>query len=110
MRILVTGSREWTDWETIQRALQEAGDGDWNTLIHGDCSTGADSIADNFGCFCCWEIERYPADWAKYGKAAGPVRNQEMVDAGADICLAFFQPGAANRGTADCVSRAEKAG
>lgn len=113
MRILVTGSREWTDSFQIINAFLDVELHPWDevTVIHGDCPTGLDPLAaqiakDEFG----WKVEPYPADWAKHGKAAGPIRNQEMVDAGADVCLAFFQPGAANRGTQDCVSRAEAAG
>jgi hypothetical protein len=53
---------------------------------------------------CC---ETYPADWYTHGKAAGPIRNQKMLDdAFPDVVLAF--PG--GRGTADMVRRAEKVG
>jgi len=50
--------------------------------------------------------ETYPADWDKHGKAAGPIRNQEMLDQHPDFVLAF--PG--GNGTADMVARARRAG
>lgn len=52
---------------------------------------------------CLTEI----ADWSKYGKAAGPMRNQKMLDEyKPDLVVAL--PG--GRGTADMVSRARVAG
>ena len=74
-------------------------------LVHGD-GTGADAMAKE------WAISRrlphipFPADWKTLGPAAGPIRNQAMVDSGLDGCVAF--PG--NRGTADMVARCKKAG
>lgn len=120
MRILVTGSREWDDYLVIENALHEAvfqssPEGRWPvTLVHG-AARGADSIAaqvaSDMAQIGFWvTLDPHPADWDKHGKAAGFIRNQEMVDAGADVCLAFLQPGAANRGTKDCIARAEKAG
>lgn len=50
--------------------------------------------------------EPHPADWSTHGKAAGPIRNQQMADARADLCLAF--PG--GKGISDMVRRAERAG
>lgn len=52
-------------------------------------------------------VETFPADWGAHGKAAGPIRNQRMIDEGKpDVVLAF--PG--GRGTADMIRRAEAAG
>ena len=49
-------------------------------------------------------VEEYPADWKKYGKSAGPLRNQRMIDEGKpDLVVAF--PGGV--GTADMISRAK---
>jgi len=112
MRILVTGSRHWNDRTTIADALAQAwedlGNPEGVTLVHGACPHGgADQIAAQEASKRGWTIEAHPADWAAHGKAAGPLRNQQMVDAGADITLAFPQEG--SRGTWDCIRRARKA-
>jgi len=80
-------------------------------VIHGGAK-GADTLAarsaDNQGV----TAEAYPADWGTHGKAAGPIRNQQMIDdAKPDVCWAFVdKPLAESRGTADMVRRARKAG
>jgi hypothetical protein len=124
-RILVTGSRDWPDprtgyvWEALDFAVENAKilGHTYVTVVHGDCPTGVDAMAADYceDVASHWEhagielfVEAHPADWAKHGKAAGPLRNQEMVDLGADICLAF--PLNASRGTRDCMRRAEAAG
>lgn len=109
-RILITGSRDWDDRFSIARAMLDAADDATGEVIivHGLCPTGADAIADDFAEFMNWKIETHPADWIKHGKAAGPIRNQEMVKLGADICLAF--PKGESKGTRHCMKIAEKAG
>lgn len=49
-----------------------------------------------------------PADFKRLGKAAGPIRNQEMVNLGANLCLGF--PGPGSKGTWDCLAKAVDAG
>lgn len=57
------------------------------------------------------ETESYPADWANFGKAAGPLRNQRMLDEGKpDLVVAFTNDLASSRGTRDMVRRAQAAG
>jgi hypothetical protein len=114
MRILVTGSRDFTHPAIIAAYLQDAFDSlplddTGVTVVHGACPRGADLLADRFAKQRGWLVDPHPADWS-LGKGAGYIRNQRMVDLGADMCLAFFADGAANRGTADCVTRAEQAG
>lgn len=106
VRILITGSRNWTDKQTIRNAIDEiAYNLGWPiTIVHGHCPTGADKLADDIAKELDVPVERHPADWDKYGKAAGPRRNQEMVDLGADVCLAFPLPD--SRGTWDAIKRA----
>lgn len=113
MRILVTGSREWTDWRLLHRAVEDVTKGILGlevTIVHGYCPTGADHFAGDYARCAGMTEEPHPADWARYGKKAGAIRNQEMADAGADVCLAFFEPGRPSKGTTDCVFRAKRAG
>lgn len=94
MRVLVTGSRDWPDPETVFEALDIVDaarlGGEPATLVHGG-ATGADRIADGWARAHGWTVEVHPADWATHKKAAGYVRNAQMVQAGADICLAFIK-------------------
>jgi len=118
MRVLVTGSRDFSDEAKVNAALDEVY-GQWDgkdggdfVVVHGD-ARGADTLADRWA-KATHEIdvrvhpEARPADWDQYGKLAGNVRNQEMVNLGADICLAF--PLFGSRGTRDCMKRAKAAG
>jgi hypothetical protein len=75
-------------------------------IIHGDCPTGADRVAQAWADKHMMPFKRFPAKWDEFGKAAGPKRNQQMADFGANFCIAF--PGGA--GTKDMVTRADEAG
>lgn len=110
MKVMVTGSRRWTDREAIAAAMFRAMDPyNHNVLIVGDCPTGADAIAADIAkTELAFTVEEYRAEWRKHGKGAGPLRNQAMVDQGPDVCLAF--PMADSRGTWDAVTRARAAG
>lgn len=102
-RVAVTGGRNYANSETTQRALALLSPD--VTLVCG-AATGADAL-----CAELWEslgrpVERHPADWDRLGRAAGPVRNQQMIDSGVGLLIAF--PG--GRGTADMIRRAHKSG
>ncbi|QBJ94464.1 DUF2493 domain-containing protein (plasmid) [Streptomyces seoulensis] len=114
-RVLVTGSRTWTDVGAVQRALARAAEGvpagRELVVVHGDCPRGADAMADLWARQCGATIERHAADWRPNGvfdRAAGPRRNARMVSLGADLCLAFIRDG--SRGATHCADLAEKAG
>lgn len=75
-------------------------------LVHGACR-GADVMAVDVWSEMGGVHEPHPADWGAHGKSAGPIRNQAMVDLGADVCLAFPTP--SSRGTIHCMNAAKAA-
>ena len=107
MRVIVCGGRDYYDADVIGKALATARPSrGLPILVHGACR-GADLTAAAVGKAARWIIEPHAANVRLHGSpAAFHIRNQEMVDAGADLLIAF--PG--GTGTADCIRRAEKAG
>lgn len=107
MRVLVCGGRDYNDWQRVAAELERIHDEKpVSIIIHGG-ATGADSLASWWAKAMDVPEITYHADWITYGKAAGPRRNQLMLDGGKpDLVVAF--PG--GRGTADMVRRAEEAG
>ncbi len=112
LRVIVTGSRKWTNAGAMEFALIDATAGadpkEPFTVVHGACPTGADAIADDLATRLGVIVERHPADWAAHGRKAGPIRNAEMIKAGADLVLAFPLPG--GRGTQHAIRLAREAG
>lgn len=108
LRILITGSRDWDDWKCILRVFEEFADYDDVVLVSGACPTGADYLCEQFAEMLGWYVERHPADWRKYGKRAGFIRNADMVNLGADLCLAFIKNN--SKGATMTAKLAEKAG
>lgn len=98
VRLLVTGSRDWAERDLITEVLFNfrdlcAASGQDVTLVSGACPTGADRMAEEIAQGTAWRVERHPADWERYGKRAGFLRNREMVNLGADQCYAFIKDG-----------------
>lgn len=113
-RVLVCGGRNLNDWKLVSRSLEDLHKRtSFSVLMHGGAK-GADWCAGywarNFpalGGRCPLRVLVFPANWRKHGFAAGPIRNQQMLDEGKpDLVVAF--PG--GRGTADMVRRAKAAG
>lgn len=111
--ILVTGSRKWPLPEVVEDALLETWHDATQTygtgihVIHGACPTGADAHAAAWTRANNIRACPFEADWLSEGRAAGPLRNQRMVDQRPVLCLAFFTD--TSVGTADCVNRALEA-
>jgi YspA, cpYpsA-related SLOG family len=106
-RILVTGSRTWDDAGVIAGVLAEhyrPG----AVLVSGACPRGADALAEEYWQLLGGLVERHPADWGRFGKRAGFRRNAEMVNTGADMCVAFIRD--ESRGASHCAGLARAAG
>jgi len=118
IRVLITGSREFTDRAVMEAALHQVA-GEWRDrriiVVEGD-ARGADKLSAAVAQAApeTFDVERHPAQWrlpdGSTNKKAGFDRNQLMVDLSATVCLAFLQRGEKNSGTRDCMRRAEAAG
>ncbi len=108
-RVLITGSRDWEDWELINQDLTNLLDvfDEALVVIHGG-ARGADTFAEETCVRWGIKYERHVAKWNELGKRAGYVRNAEMVAAGANLCLAYIKNN--SRGATMCAELAEKAG
>jgi hypothetical protein len=118
-RVLVTGSRDWPLAIAVYSTLNIVASlvapyYDSLTVVHGDCPTGADRMADSWVAqqqdrpdLEVW-ASRHPADWANLGRGAGFARNSYMVSEGADQCIAFIKN--KSRGATHCSQQAAKAG
>lgn len=76
------------------------------TVVHGDAS-GVDRTAKLWAKARRWPQESHPANWDKYGRAAGPIRNQEMLESGIDAAI-FVWDGKSS-GTRDMLKKVQKA-
>ncbi len=104
MRIVVTGGRDFQDYDLVKRTLDRFS---VDEIIQGG-ARGADALAKRYArekdilCITC------EANWKRYGRLAGPIRNRRMLYSfsAPDLVVAF--PG--GRGTADCVRQARELG
>lgn len=107
MRVLVCGGRDFRDVTAVYHALDQL-DARYpiTHLIQGG-ARGVDEIAAQWAEARHKELRTFPAHWDLHGKAAGPIRNKQMLEEGhPEIVVAF--PG--GRGTENMVQLAEKAG
>jgi hypothetical protein len=108
MIILVTGDRNWTDYDTVAEVLSRAIPGQ-DTLIEGG-APGLDTIAGEIALGYNLILDERLAKWDQYGRAAGPIRNKEMLDLKPDVIFAFHNDFAHSKGTKNCVNQAKKLG
>lgn len=105
MRVLVCGSRDWTDVGCIQAALRQLPAG--SVIVHG-AAPGADRLAAGVARVFGFSVDAFPANWSHHGKAAGYIRNLAMLDTGPDRVLAFQRN--RSRGTQHTIDEARRRG
>lgn len=111
MRVIVCGGRDYQDrvkvFEALHAILKKHGR---ITVIQGGCPTGADLHARAFAASTKGIVHliNEEADWTAHGKAAGPMRNQAMIDRHKPDGVVAFPTG--GPGTTDMIERAEAAG
>lgn len=104
MRILVCGSRHFNDYKLLKETLDVY---NISEIISG-AARGADTLARLYGQDMGIPVLEFPALWDKYGRAAGPIRNREMLKQRPDLVVGFIHPD--SRGTKDMLSISREAG
>lgn len=103
MIVIICGSRGFIDYEFINRHLDHFFKNQKpDEIIHGDCKDSADMCAKRYAEENGIKCTPYPAEWKKYGKAAGPIRNTTMAVVGTH-CIGF---NAGTDGTTDMLKKA----
>src|SRR5438105_1218458 len=106
-RVLVCGGRDYSNRRSVYEVLAAAHSAQPVGLLIAGGANGADALAVDWARSANVETQVFNADWENEGRAAGPRRNQRMLDHGRpDVVVAF--PG--GKGTADMIRRAEAAG
>lgn len=108
MVILVCGGRDYSDYGQVEYVLEEVCGWSINAprIVQGG-ARGADSLARRWAKENGVTCDTVPAEWDKYGQAAGPLRNQKMLDEFKPTQGVVFPGG---RGTLDMLTRLFKAG
>lgn len=104
MRWVIAGGRDYDDYdrlESVCRLLIRRGD----TVVSG-CARGCDTLGEKFADRVGCAVDRYPAEWDKYGKSAGHIRNHQMSQ-NADGLIAFWD--GKSRGTKNMIENAHRA-
>lgn len=108
--VIIAGGRDFNDYDLLEEkckdvlrlymAYRNV------TIISGD-ATGADTLGERFAKEYRLKSLIFPAEWQKYGRAAGPIRNQEMANL-ADAVIAFWD--GKSRGTKNMIDLAQAKG
>ncbi len=110
-RIIIAGTRDFNDYELLKKTCDrylagKAESGEEIVIVSGG-APGADALGARYARERGLRVLHYPAQWGKYGRKAGPMRNTEMAE-NADALLAFWD--GKSRGTGNMIQKAEKRG
>lgn len=104
--VVICGDRNWTNKEIIKEFIRV-----WlpkhTVIIQGGCR-GADKLARDAAVELGYNFITVNAEWNKYGKSAGPIRNQKMIDMKPHWVIAFHENIESSKGTKHMVGLAEK--
>lgn len=105
MKTIIAGSRNLTDIREVYRATNECG---W-TITEVVCgeARGADNLGKQWAQEHNIPVDSYPANWNKFGRSAGPIRNCEMADS-ADALVAIWD--GFSKGTEHMITQARRKG
>jgi len=112
MKTIIAGSRDITDYDKVGTLLdiihltwRERGM-EITEVVSG-CARGVDTLGERWANDLKIPIKQFPADWKKYGRAAGPIRNKQMAEYAAALIAIKHEVSA---GTDDMIKQAKAKG
>ncbi len=110
IKVVIAGCRDYNNYDEatgyidycLSHIMSEN-----DIIIVSGCASGADALGERYALENGFEIERFPAEWGKYGRSAGPIRNRKMAEA-ADIVICFWD--GKSIGTRSMIESAKKYG
>jgi dissimilatory sulfite reductase (desulfoviridin) alpha/beta subunit len=109
-KVIIAGSRGFSNYKLLKEAcdkyLREKKK-THNVIVVSGHARGADTLGEKYASDEDLDLEIYPADWKKYGKSAGFMRNEQMADI-ADAVIAFWN--GESHGTKHMIDIAEEKG
>lgn len=107
MRVIVAGGRNYNDYDNVKANLDRLFKNlnKEKLIIVSGGATGADAMGERYAKENGYKLEKFPADWSRWGNAAGPIRNREMAQV-ANACVCFHD--GKSRGTADMIKVAKE--
>ncbi len=107
-KIIIAGCRDYTNYEEakeyIKRCIDPLREAYTLIFLSGGCR-GADQIGERFAKENNFELQQYHADWKRFGKGAGPIRNLQMVE-NCDMVICFWD--GKSRGTSSLIFLAKE--
>lgn len=108
MKILICGDRNWSNENKIYEILNIYRKHEKSVEIINGGARGADSIAAKIGKELGFKVTTIKADWKKYSRAAGPIRNEKMIREKPDVVIAFHDKISESKGTKNMIETAQK--
>ncbi len=107
MKVIIAGSRGFNDYETLCRICDHMLQNQKEVEIVSGTARGADKLGERYAKDRGYQVRLFPADWDKYGNAAGYIRNAEMAGY-ADALIVFWN--GVSKGTKHMIDLAKKHG
>ena len=107
-KLVVAGCRDFDDYSLLSAELDEYLKDKiktHNVTIVSGCATGADSLGEQYAIQKGLNIKKFPADWDKYGNAAGPKRNLQMAEYADAVIVFWDNKSSGTRNMIECARR-----
>lgn len=110
-RVIICGGRDFSDRDLLFRSLDKILQGYSEPEIVSGHAKGADLLGEEYAALRGFKVSIFQPDWNKHGRAAGPIRNRQMLQYalhGAPVVVAFWD--GISRGTKNMIEQAKNAG